>query len=167
MDVSEEMARAASALVGDRARIVVADLAEPLTFMPDASTDLVVASLVFHYLRDWAGALREFSRVLTPDGAVVFSTHHPAIDWQNHSRDDYFAVKQVTETWHVLGKPYDVTFWRRPLTAITAAIWDAGFIIERLVEPEPTKETRQVDTKADEWLRKNPTFIFFRLRKSL
>lgn len=31
--------------------------------------------------------------------AVLFSTHHPAMDWQLHSRDDYFAVRQVTETW--------------------------------------------------------------------
>jgi hypothetical protein len=36
---------------------------------------------------------------------VVFSTHHPAMDWQQHSRDDYFKVMQVTETWHQGGQP--------------------------------------------------------------
>jgi SAM-dependent methyltransferase len=46
MDVSRQMVRLASDRVGDRARIVVGDLCEPLTFAADASVDLVVASLV-------------------------------------------------------------------------------------------------------------------------
>lgn len=72
-----------------------------------------MASLVLHYVADWAAVLTEFHRVLTPDGAVVFSTHHPAKDWQLDSPEDYFAVKQVTEAWDRGGKPFEVTFWRR------------------------------------------------------
>jgi len=41
--------------IGDAAELHHHDLAEPLTFLEDASVDLVVASLVFHYLRDWSG----------------------------------------------------------------------------------------------------------------
>jgi ubiquinone/menaquinone biosynthesis C-methylase UbiE len=165
MDVSPEMVRLARQRMGDRARILTADLAEPLTFLADASADLVVASLVLHYVADWAAPLAEFRRVLTPGGAVVFSTHHPAMDWQLHSRDDYFAVKQVTETWHKGGQPFDVTFWRRPLTAITAAISGAGFVIDRLVEPEPSPELRQRDPQSYDKIRSRPTFLFFRLIK--
>jgi ubiquinone/menaquinone biosynthesis C-methylase UbiE len=149
MDVSPEMVRLARQRMGDRARILTADLAEPLTFLADASADLVVASLVLHYVADWAAPLAEFRRVLTPGGAVVFSTHHPAMDWQLHSRDDYF----------------DVTFWRRPLTAITAAISGAGFVIDRLVEPEPSPELRQRDPQSYDKIRSRPTFLFFRLIK--
>lgn len=72
MDVSPEMVRLATERLGHRARILNADLAEPLGFAPDASADLVVASLVMHYLADWTGPLAEFYRVLEPDGAVVF-----------------------------------------------------------------------------------------------
>jgi ubiquinone/menaquinone biosynthesis C-methylase UbiE len=100
MDVSPEMVRLAGARLGDQARIVQADLAQPLDFAADGSADLVVASLVLHYLADWTGPLTEFYRVLEPDGAVVISVHHPAMDWQEHSPDDYFAVRQITETWH-------------------------------------------------------------------
>jgi ubiquinone/menaquinone biosynthesis C-methylase UbiE len=167
IDVSQEMVRLARSRVGGQARILVADLAEPLPFMADASADLVVASLVLHYLPDWAGALGEFYRILAPGGAVVFSVHHPAMDWQEHSSGDYFAVKQVTETWDLLDKSYEVTFWRRPITAITAAISAAGFVIEKLIEPEPVPELRQRDAETDDWLRKNPMFIFFRLRKNM
>jgi ubiquinone/menaquinone biosynthesis C-methylase UbiE len=164
MDVSQEMVRLASERVGDRASILTADLADPLPFA-DASFDLVVASLVLHYLADWSAPLAEFRRVLTHGGAVTFSTHHPAMDWQLHSPDNYFAVIQVTETWHLGGQPSDVTFWRRPLTAITAAVTDAGFVIDQLVEPRPRPELQRRDPQAYDKLQRKPAFLFFRLTK--
>jgi SAM-dependent methyltransferase len=165
LDVSPEMVRLARERVGRGAKILEADLAQPLTFAADRSMDLVVASLVLHYVKDWAPVLDEFHRVLADDGAVVFSTHHPAMDWQLHSPGDYFAVKQVTETWEKGGRPYEVTFWRRPLRAITAAIAGSGFLIERLVEPEPVPGLGERDPEADHRLRTNPAFLFFRLVK--
>jgi SAM-dependent methyltransferase len=165
VDVSPEMVRLARDRVGDRARIVVGDLCEPLAFAADASVDLVVASLVLHYLADWAGPLAEFHRVLAPRGAVVFSTHHPAMDWQLHSPEDYFAVKQVTEAWTKGGESFDVTFWRRPLVAMTEAISRAGFVIDQLVEPAPAAELRQRDPKSYDKIRMSPRFLFFRLVK--
>lgn len=165
MDVSPAMVRLARGRVGDRARIVVGDLSEPLRFAADASVDLVVASLVLHYLADWAGPLAEFHRVLAPRGAVVFSTHHPAMDWQLHSPEDYFAVKQLTEAWTRDGESFDVTFWRRPLTAMTQAISGAGFVIDQLVEPAPAAELRQRDPKSHDKIRTSPRFLFFRLVK--
>lgn len=164
LDVSPEMLRLAEARVGGRARLLVADLGDGLDFMADGSVDVVVASLVLHYVRHWAPVLAEFRRVLVDGGVVVFSTHHPAMDWQLHSADDYFAVKQVTETWTKGGRPYAVTFWRRPLTAMTEDIAVAGFVIERLVEPEPTPAVTAGDPDAEGLLRTQPQFLFFRLR---
>lgn len=165
MDVSPEMVRLASDRLGGRARILLADLADPLKFAADASVDLVVASLVLHYLADWTVPLAEFHRVLEPDGAVVFSTHHPAMDWQLHSPDDYFKIIQVTETWHKGGQPFEVTFWRRPLTAITETISRAGFLIDRLTEPAPLPSLQQHDLQAFDKIRTKPGFLFFRLVK--
>ena len=165
MDVSPEMVRLANDRLGGRARILVADLADPLKFAADASVDLVVASLVLHYLADWTVPLAEFHRVLEPDGAVVFSTHHPAMDWQLHSPDDYFKAIQVTETWHKGGQPFEVTFWLRPLTAITEAISRAGFLIDRLTEPAPLPSLQQHDLQAYDKIRTKPGFLFFRLVK--
>lgn len=164
MDVSAAMVRLARDRVGDRATFVVADLHQPLSFAADASFDLVVASLVLHYVRDWERVLREFRRVLSPAGSVVFSTHHPSMDWALHSPDDYFAVKQVTEVWSKGSGEFEVTFWRRPLTAMTEAVASAGFLIEQLVEPEPSPELRARDPDAYELLCTRPQFLFFRLR---
>jgi ubiquinone/menaquinone biosynthesis C-methylase UbiE len=163
-DVSPEMTRIARERLGGRTHLVVADLEEPLQFVADGSVDVVVASLVLHYVRDWAPVFAEFRRVLRPGGCVVFSTHHPAADWKLFSADNYFAVKQVTDTWGKGSQSHQVTFWCRPLSAMTEVISSAGFLIERLVEPLPTPEMASVDPEVDQKLQTAPDFLFFRLR---
>jgi ubiquinone/menaquinone biosynthesis C-methylase UbiE len=69
-----------------------ADLGEPLPF-PDAAFEDVTASLVMHYLLDWAPTLREFRRVLQPDGRLIISTHHPFMDHALAGGADYFATQ--------------------------------------------------------------------------
>jgi ubiquinone/menaquinone biosynthesis C-methylase UbiE len=160
-DVTPELVAMTRDRVGANAKVLVADLAEPLAFAPDDRFDLVVASLVLHYVRDWDHVLAEFRRVLRRDGAVVFSTHHPAMDWQLHTPEDYFAVRQVTEVWT---GGFEVTFWRRPLSAMTESIAGAGFVIERLAEPLPRPELAGRNPKDDHAIRTEPRFLFFRLR---
>jgi ubiquinone/menaquinone biosynthesis C-methylase UbiE len=166
-DVSPEMVRLARARTTGDANVFVADLAQPLTFVPDASQDLIVASLVLHYIADWAPVLTEFHRVLTDDGAVVFSIDHPASAWQYFTPDNYFAVSQVTSTWPLSGQNYEVTYWKRPLTTTTQAISDAGFLIDRLTEPQPLPEAAQRTPEDHNWLTTRPAFLFFRLVKRL
>jgi hypothetical protein len=57
-----------------------------------------------------------------------------------------------------------VTFWRRPLTAMTAAVTSAGFVIERLAEPAPSPAVEQRDPRVGRRLVTTPHFLFFRLR---
>jgi hypothetical protein len=85
------------------------------------------------------------------------------MDWQAHSPDDYFAVKQVTEVWFKGTRDFEVTFWRRPLTAITEAIAASGFVIDRLIEPQPLPALQDRDPEAYDELRRAPAFLFFRL----
>jgi ubiquinone/menaquinone biosynthesis C-methylase UbiE len=99
MDVSASMAELAHQRLGGRVTVLVADLAGPLTFAQDNEFDVVVASLVMHYIYDWVPVLREFRRVLARGGCVVFSTHHPTMDWPLFSPENYFATMQVTEEW--------------------------------------------------------------------
>jgi ubiquinone/menaquinone biosynthesis C-methylase UbiE len=162
-DVSPEMVRIAASRVGGRADLVIANLEQPLSFVADRSVDMVVASLVLHYVRDWAPVFAEFRRILRPGGHVVFSTHHPAMDWKLYSSENYFAVKQVTDTWGKDDWPREVTFWCRPLTAMTETISSAGFLIERLLEPGPTPELASLDPELDQKLRTAPDFLFFKL----
>jgi len=89
------------------------------------------------------------------------SIHHPAADWRNHCPDDYFAFLQVSEVWV---EPHPVTFWRRPLSAATETISEAGFLIERMVEARPTPELELRDPSAYRELMTAPFLMHLRLR---
>ena len=56
-------------------------------------------------------------------------------------------------------------FYRRPLTAICQALNDAGFWIDRLLEPQPTEAFRETDPEWYKRLAKNPWFLVIRTRK--
>ncbi len=162
IDVSAQMIDIARSRLDDTAEFFVGDVAQPLPFESE-SFDLVVASLVMHYIEDWVPVLREIKRVLKPGGSFVFSTHHPTMDWLRITKDDYFAKKQITETWNKGGREFDVTFWRRPLTAMSEEIAKAGFLIGSLEEPMPDSSLVDLDPKANEYLTTNPHFLFVRV----
>lgn len=137
-DSSEQMLRLARERLGSDAPVRQHDLHEPLTWLADASVDVVVASLVMHYVRDWPPVLAEFHRVLRPAGRLVFSTHHLFYDFVFLDRPDYFAVEQIGDEWSHSGAPFSVRFWRRPLSRMVQDLVDTGFAIEGLAEPRPT-----------------------------
>ena len=56
-----------------------------------------------------------------------------------------------------------MTFWREPLTSLTEAAFDAGFLIERLVEPLPEESMRDVDPEEYDTLMGRPGFLLLRL----
>jgi SAM-dependent methyltransferase len=141
----------------------VADLAQPLIFLPDDAFDLAVASLVLHYIRDWVQPLRELRRVLAPNGCLVLSTHHPAKDIELSNSGNYFEIELVRDRWGCAGREFDVNFWRRPLSAMFAAFTEAGFTVEVVREPMPVDACRT--RFPDDWeeLTTQPAFLFFRL----
>ncbi|HEV2131364.1 MAG TPA: class I SAM-dependent methyltransferase [Longimicrobiaceae bacterium] len=149
------------ARVGDRARVLQADLAQPLSFAPDDAFDLVLCPLVLHYVQDWRAVFAEFRRVLRPGGWLVFSTHHPFMDWQEFRTEDYFRAELLEDDWKI----GTVSFYRRPLTAMSEDLAGAGFVIERLLEPQPTEEYRRADPEGYERLMKNPWFLVIRARR--
>ena len=160
-DLSTALLELARRRVGDRAEYRVADAALPYDFVPDASVDLVVASLVMHYLRAWGPTLREFHRVLAPGGRLVMSTHHPTMDWlSTPRRESYFATRAITEQWKFGDRLRPVTFYRRPLRAIFGALREAGFVVDVLEEPMPVEECRTHDPKAYERLTTSPRFLY-------
>lgn len=160
-DVSPQMVRLAQASLGSSADVMTMDVTDRLPFT-DGLFDVVVSSLTMHYIEHWGPVLRELRRTLKQGGVFAFSTHHPAHDWE-HTPDDYFAKQLVSETWTKSGIPFDVSFWRRPLTDMTAAIADAGFLIERIVEPAPSEELRDADPRWHGMLATRPRFLYFRL----
>jgi len=161
-DLNAEFVEMTRARAGPGARVVQADLARPLDFAESAAFDLVLCTLALHYLRDWVPTLREFNRVLGPHGKLVFSTHHSFADWQAFSIPDYFGTQVIEDHFEGIGP---VRYFRRPLTAIFDALGEAGFLVERLLEPRPTEGFRDADPENYEKLRTSPVFIMIRARK--
>lgn len=109
------------------------DLAQPLSWIADASIDLIVSSLAMHYLESWEQTLREFHRVLIPDGRFVMSVHHPAMT--DPLVENYFQIQRVTDVWNIDGAKRQVSFYHRPLVSIVNGLIDARFTVKRVIEP--------------------------------
>ena len=138
----------------------VHDLADPISWLPDSSVDLVLFALAIEYVDDRVAALRELRRVLRPGGALVFSRLHPTGDWLRHG-GSYFDVRVIHETWS-LG--WQVHYWLMPLQVTSEEIFQAGFLIERLAEPRPVPEAAAVHPEHYEQLSREPRgFMAFRL----
>ena len=160
VDSSAGMLAIAADRLGKAADLHLADLTDPLPFA-DATFDVVLASLVMHYLRDWEPTLSEFRRVLIPGGLLVFSTHHPFMDHRLSGADNYFATYDFTDQWRKGDQLIQMQFWHRPLRAMTQSIRRAGFSLTAVDEPQPDPAVKQLDPNAWESLTTEPRFIFF------
>jgi SAM-dependent methyltransferase len=120
--------------------VSVADLGAPLPFADDEFDD-VVASLVLHYLEDWAGPLAELRRVLKPGGHLIVSVIHPSVCAIVYPEADYFARTKYSEDYIFNGQSAVLTYWHRPLHVITDAFIAAGFRIATVSEPPPASDT--------------------------
>lgn len=137
----------------------VHDLADPIGWLPDGSVDLALCALAIEYVDDRVAALRELRRVLRSGGALVLSRQHPTADWL-HKGGSYFDRRVVEETWH---RGWHVRYWLMPLQDTCAEFAEAGFLIERLVEPRPAASGQVVDPEDFEKLQREPGFLAFRL----
>jgi SAM-dependent methyltransferase len=147
--------------LGGRARVEVVDLEQPLDLVPADSIDLVVASLVLHYIEDWAPLLAELRRCLTPDGALVFSIHHPITGWLLSDQTDYHRVELVSENWDMNGQVVTAKLYRRPLSAIFGQLRQAGFVVDVVDEPRPVTGSDAAPRMLDV-LNTQPVFLFLR-----
>lgn len=122
IDASAGMLAQARRRLGADADLRVADLARPLPF-PDGAFDDVLASLVLHYLEDWAPALAELRRVLTPLGRLLVSVDHPSAvyltDRMAGGSTSYFETRRRTEEWTMGGQTAQLT-WGEVMISITA-----------------------------------------------
>lgn len=160
-DASTAMVELARARVGDRAELRVARLGEPLPY-PDGSFDLAVCALAIHHVADRHAAFAELHRVLRPGGAAVVSTQHPTTDWLRKG-GSYFDRALETDAWSMLSGRHEVRFWREPLSDLCGAATDAGFVIQRLVEPRAPEVLRERWPAEYDELAQRPGFLALRL----
>ena len=160
IDGSAALLRRARDRVPGRVTLRLHDLEQPLDFSADASFDGIVCALVIHHITNRRGLLAEARRVLRPCGWLVMSTTHPTSDWR------YFGGSYYDESWvdFPFG-PGSLRFQRMTLEMLLGELLDAGFSLERLVEPRPGVELRDIDEAAYNRLHERPWLVAVRLRR--
>jgi SAM-dependent methyltransferase len=137
------------------------------------SFDLVVSSLAFHYIEDLEAVFRRISGLLAEGGRLVFSIEHPIatcaqgllpgwlrddagrkVAWQV---DAYAEEGLRCSRWFVDG----VRKYHRTLASLLNGLVDAGFRIERVLEPHALEEAERLRPALAEE-RRRPPFLLVR-----
>jgi SAM-dependent methyltransferase len=163
-DVTPEMVEIARAR-NPGAEVRRHDLERPLDWLADAAVDLVLMPLALDYIEDAGSLFREFHRVTATGGWLVFSSEHPMTDWLIFG-GNYYAVERTRMEWKSFGEPKPVIeAIRRPLAAILNPLAEAGYALDRVLEPFPAEEIRRVKPETYDELAKRPAFLCVRARK--
>lgn len=163
-DISKEMVAATQRRVGNKAKVLNLDLEKELPFQNE-SFDVIISSLVLHYIHNWDQTFREFQRMLKPGGIFQFSIHHPFMDIELSKNKEYFSTELIIDQWERQGRLIDVPFYRRPMNEILNKTFKY-FSIESIIEPQPILEFKSLDPEKYERLMKNPHFLIIKaLRK--
>jgi hypothetical protein len=96
----------------------------------------------------------------------VLSLDHPFGPPLPSQRGGYFDTELVSDLWKKADVEVTQWFWRRPLSAVIGAFADHGFVVDRLVEPQPSE---QALARFPDELAKAvgvPWFIVYRVRLS-
>jgi SAM-dependent methyltransferase len=143
LDGSAELVRIAERTAGERGTFFQHDLEQPLPWA-DASFDLAVMALVYHHLYARRQVLAELRRVLRPGGRLLVSTTHPMSE-QRWLGGSYFEGGRVDAPIGGPGNGHTINFERMTVETFVNEMLDGGFVLERLLEPRPSTELRDVD----------------------
>jgi SAM-dependent methyltransferase len=166
IDANEKMVNLAKKRLGDKVPVLQANLESPLDFLAETSFDIIICPLVMDYIKDWKSTFMEFHRILKGRGYLIFSMEHPYMKYATHHlMSNYFKVERVEYVWRGFGKPVRVPSYRRPMSAVINPLLKAGFILDQILEPLPTREFKDEDPEDYEELMRSPGFMCIRAMK--
>ena len=137
--------------------------------------DLVVSSLMFHYVADYELLVRKIYHWLKPGGFLLFSQEHPVATakrtpegWCRNADglklhwvlDDYSEESLREQAW--LGAR--VIKYHRTTETIINSLIDTGFSIRRILEPTPLHEAELLRPELKNE-RRRPPFLIVKAQK--
>ena len=180
IDISEkmiELAKKDAVKASVQCQFFVCDMQDLSMFKSD-NFDLVTSSFVAHYLDDIRKAFSEVFRVLKLQGIFTFSAMHPITkgQWEKDSQDrrlhwnvdNYFDRSILVAQWRTKdGRIIELSFKHRTVQDYFDALTSAGFVVERLVEPEPIGNGKVLNVSIYERTKRIPYYILLKARKPI
>ncbi|GGI65226.1 class I SAM-dependent methyltransferase [Enterococcus alcedinis] len=112
--------------------------------------DLIFSSLVFHYIEDFQGLVKQMTRLLNPGGQLIFTVEHPIFtadgrqDWiyTENGEIDHFPVDRYYEEGvrEVSFLGTKMTKYHRTLTTYLSTLLQNKLELTHVIEPIPPVE---------------------------
>ena len=116
--------------------------------------DIVLASLVVHYLKDWNKMLREIKKVLKKEGYFIFSTGNPVAEAKKKITcgnetvkvlDGYFNEGKIYGEWkNNKGKRMKISTYHKTYETIIKTLIKNGFEIVDYIDCFPLKKAKKL-----------------------
>lgn len=167
IDISETMIQLARG-EADRASVEIdfrVQDATDLDDFPPETFDIAISTNAICF--DMPLFLKQAARVLKPKGALCLSDVHPIMSMKYGN----YLDRGIRKAKNVFGKlsssdpDYEWQWEHYTLEDYSAALKDAGFIIESMLEPKPAPVASSVNPKLYDRARRNPIFILIRAVK--
>ena len=131
--------------------------------LPNASFDIVLSSLAFHYIKDFEDLAENISKWIKDGGEFVFSVEHPVFtsygtqDW--YYDEDGKILHFPVDNYYYEGKR-DAVFlgekvikYHRTLTTYLNTLLKNGFELQHIIEPQPPENMMDIPGMKDEMRR--------------
>ena len=149
VDASEQQlhrARQAAAQAAQAISFLQADAAD-LSMLPSGEWALILSIFALQYVADLAPALAECARLLTPGGRLIISTEHPTRALFFDTEEDELSPTPVRSyfdqsplVWRFGATDVAMCSFHRTMGQWIDHLTNAGFTLERLLEPTPPME---------------------------
>jgi SAM-dependent methyltransferase len=118
IDINKEMIEITKKRTKNNCPVIQADINNGFDFIKNSSIDIVLASLVLHYIRNIQKAFSEINRILKNNGELIFSIHHPLWEFIISNQKNYMETELLEDEWTMEEEKIKVNFYRRPLNEI-------------------------------------------------
>lgn len=137
--------------------------------------DVVFSSLAVHYIEDFDKLVSDIYNLLNEGGYFIFSQEHPLTTalltqnyWTRNADNEHIHYNLTTYalegerkvTWIVDG----VIKYHRTMSSIINSLSNAGFIIDKILEPIPSKEIMDQYPSYKKCIHK-PDFLLIKVKK--
>ena len=131
--------------------------------LPDGCADLVTVFMALHDMDELADPIGEAARLLAPEGRLCLAVPHPFAEMARERPDapGYYTPYRYVAVVESGGVSMTFESWRRPLSAYTQALEQAGFLIEAIREPVPDEAALAAAPALVKW-REQPVFLHIR-----